>query len=205
MARAVWFVVLICIPVMFVHADVKPENIIGVWLFDEGRGDFAEDASGNGNDGEIIGAKFTDGKFGKALRFEDSGEVKIASNEKLQLGEELTMMAYFFAEALNDWHQLIAKDAEYLLRIDPPAEGGAMSAFVSIGGSWEPRASAGVPDVEVWTHFAAVYNSDDTLLRVYVNGEPKGQSARPGKPGGGNTPVTIGHWGGGSKVHRNNR
>ena len=112
--------------------------------------------------------------------------------------EELKMMSYFFAEALNDWHQLIAKDAEYLLRIDPPAEGGALSAFVSVDGSWEPRASAGVPDVEVWTHFAAVYNSDDTLLRVYVNGEPKGQSARPGKPGGGNTPVTIGHWGGGS-------
>jgi hypothetical protein len=198
MARTVWFVVLIFIPVTFAHADVDPENVIGVWLLDDDRGNTAEDSSGNGNDGQIAGAKLVDGKFGKALRFEDSGDVSIASTEKLQLGEELTMMAYFYAEALNDWHQLIAKDAEYLLRIDPPAEGGNMSAFVSIDGSWEPRASAGVPVTEVWTHFAAVYTSDDTLLRVYVNGELKGQSARPGKPGAGGAPVTIGHWGGSS-------
>lgn len=198
MTRTVWFVILFCIPAMFVHANVDPENIIGVWLLDDDSGNIAEDLSGNGNDGEIMGAKLVDGKFGKGLHFEDSGDVRIISNEKLQLGDELTIMAYFYAEELNDWHQLIAKDAEYLLRIDPPAEGGAMSAFVSIAGSWEPRASAGVPEVEVWTHFAAAYSSDDSTLRVYVNGEPSGQSARPGKPGPGAAAVNIGNWNGGN-------
>ena len=106
-------------------------------------------------------------------------------------------MAYFYAKALDDWHQMIAKDTEYLLRIDPPGEGGNMSAFVNQGG-WEPRASGGVPEVEVWTHFAAVYDGGEGTLKVYVNGEFAGQSARAGKPNPGNAAVNLGNWNGGS-------
>ena len=51
-------------------ADIDPESITGMWLFDEGKGGVATDASENGNDGEIHGAKWVDGKFGKALEFD---------------------------------------------------------------------------------------------------------------------------------------
>ena len=37
-------------------AKINPESIVGIWLFDEGKGDAAADSSGNGNDGEINGA-----------------------------------------------------------------------------------------------------------------------------------------------------
>ena len=50
-------------------AKIDPANIMGMWLFDEGKGGTAIDASKQGNDGEIHGAKWVDGKFGKALEF----------------------------------------------------------------------------------------------------------------------------------------
>ena len=34
-------------------AQIDPETLVGAWLFDENKGDIAEDASGNGNDGTL--------------------------------------------------------------------------------------------------------------------------------------------------------
>ena len=198
MLRLAWAVVFIFILAMAAHAEVNPEEIAGVWLLDEDNGDVAEDSSGNEHHGQIQTATWTDGKFGSALLFERSGAVEIVSTEKLQLGDEFTMMAYFNAEELDDWHQIIAKDSEYLLRIDPPSEGGKMSSFVNLDGGWEPRASANVPTTDTWTHFAAVYSSDDSTLKVYVNGVSSGQSTHAGKPNPGSSPVTFGHRNGGS-------
>ena len=181
-------------------AQVDPETAVGVWLFDEGGGNETKDVSGNDHDGEINGAKWTDGKFGKALEFDGGQWVSIESTPELQAGEELTMMAWFFATDIGDWRQLIAKSDEYLLRIDPPQEGNRMSAFVKPGGSWEPRASAGVPDEDTWIHFAATYDSNakNEQLVVYVNGEQAGVSTRPGDIAVTGNAVEIGRWGGGS-------
>jgi len=133
--RLTWVLIFLFVPVLFASSAVKPENFVGVWLFDEGKGDIIDDSSGNGHEGKMQAAKWTDGKFGKALLFEGAGEVKINSTEKLNLGDKFTMMAYFYANATVDWHQIIAKNNEYLLRIDPPGEGKNMSAFVFIAGS----------------------------------------------------------------------
>ncbi|MXV72746.1 LamG domain-containing protein [Candidatus Poribacteria bacterium] len=181
-------------------AEVDPETAVGVWLFDEGAGNETKDASGNDHDGTINGAKWKDGKFGKALEFDGGQWVSIESTPELQVGEELTMMAWFFATDIGDWRQLIAKSDEYLLRIDPPQEGNRMSSFVKPGGSWEPRASANVPDEDTWIHFAATYDSNakNEHLVVYVNGERAGVSTRPGDIAVTANAVEIGRWGGGS-------
>ncbi|MBD3181171.1 hypothetical protein GF312_02695 [Candidatus Poribacteria bacterium] len=191
--------VMLFISYSVAYSAIDPESIAGVWLFEEGRGDEVEDFSGNEHHGQIMGAKYVEGKFGQCLSFEGNGQVSIESTEKLNLGDELTIMAYFNAEAFSDWHQIIAKDGEYLLRIDTPAEGTKMSAFVNLNGGWEPRASAFVPEEDTWYHFAAVYNSGDNKLLVYVDGVLSGQSGRDGKPNPTGTPVTLGTWNGGSK------
>ena len=198
MKKVACLIFFIFVPVFMAHAAVNPENIVGIWLFDEGNGDIAEDSSGNEHEGQIIGGKYEDGKFGQALQFEGNGEVKVMSTEKLNIGDEFTMMAYLNPEALTTHHQMIAKNAEYLLRIDTPGEGGKMSAFIGLGG-WEPRASAGVPEEDTWTHFAAVFNAGDRLLHVYVNGVHIGQSGRDGKTTPGGDPLTFGTWNGGSR------
>lgn len=64
---------------------------VGYWSFDEGKGDIVKDISGNKNDGEIVGAEWVDGKFGKALKFNgDDAYIEIPS-ETIGTGEQLTI------------------------------------------------------------------------------------------------------------------
>jgi len=181
-------------------AKIDPETAVGVWLMDEGKGKTTADSSGKGHEGEINDAEWDVGKFGQALEFKGSQWVEISSTPELQVGDQLTMMAWFFAKDISDWRQLIAKSNEYLLRIDPPQEGNRMSAFVQPGGNWEPRASANVPELDTWIHFAATYDSkaNNNHLKVYVNGVESGSSTRPGKIALTTNPVEIGKWGGGN-------
>lgn len=173
---------------------IDPASIVGLWLFDETEVALARDSSGRAHDGEITGAKRATGKFGKALEFDGDDFVTVPDAEDLRLGDRFTMQAWFFARDIGSWRQLIAKDNEYLLRIDPPSEGNNMSAFVRVGGSWEPRASAFVPSLETWTHFAATYDGDQLI--VYVDGALSGQSSRPGNIQQTSNPVEFGRWGG---------
>jgi hypothetical protein len=182
---------------------IELDTIVGAWLMDEGAGDTVKDSSKYGHDGQINGgAKWVDGKFGEALEFKGAQWVSIPSTPELQIGDQLTMMAWFFAKDISTWRQLIAKSDEYLLRIDPPQEGNRMSAFVKAQGNWEPRASAFVPKKEEWIHFAATYDAkpkeNANHLKVYVNGVQSGSSTRPGKVAPTVNPVEIGRWGGGS-------
>lgn len=180
-------------------AKIDPDTAVGVWLFDEGAGNNVEDSSGKGNDGTINGAKWKDGKFGDGLEFDGNDWVSIDSTADLQLGDKHTMMAWFFATDISQHRMLISKNAEYLLRIDVPGEGNKMSTFVNIGG-WEPRASAGVPKTDTWTHIAATYEraANNDQLVIYVNGDRAASSTRPGNGVGNADPVAIGRWNDGS-------
>ena len=201
MKRAIQIVsllVFILVPALVSYGAVALKDAVGVWLLDEGSGTVAKDSSGNNNEGKIEVAKWTDGKIGKALLFDGDGSVTVQSTDKLNMGSQFTMMAYFNARALNDWHVIIAKNNQYLLRIDNPAEGNKMSSFINLNGAWEPRASAVVPELNKWIHYAAVYDSGIKKLRVYVNGALGGESDRDGKPTPNTDPVTFGHWNNGS-------
>jgi len=184
--------VLFCVNIAV--SEIVTSQIAGLWLFDGTDVNVAIDYSGNGNDGKIKSAQRANGKFGTALDFNGDGYVSIPDSSDLQLSDKFTMQAWFFARDIGNWRQLIAKDNEYLLRIDPPQEENKMSAFISVGG-WEPRVSAGVPPLETWTHFSATY--DGEKIRIYVDGVPIGEIAKPGNIKTTHNPVEIGRWGGG--------
>ena len=54
------------------YANFSSKNIMGMWLLDEGQGETVKDSSGNGNNGKVVGATWTDGKFGRGLEFNDN-------------------------------------------------------------------------------------------------------------------------------------
>ena len=54
-------------------AEIDPETITGLWLFDEGAGKVAIDSSGSGLDADITKPEWVDGPFGKALEFDGGG------------------------------------------------------------------------------------------------------------------------------------
>jgi len=64
------------------------DGVVGSWHFDEGSGTIAYDYSGNGNDGTIYGATWTnDGKFGSALNFDGSDDyVDCGNDDSLNFG-----------------------------------------------------------------------------------------------------------------------
>jgi len=68
----IWISFLI-ISLMFAgqsYAKIDTKTVIGVWLFDEGGGEVAQDSSINGNDGTLNGPEWTNvSKFGGALEF----------------------------------------------------------------------------------------------------------------------------------------
>ncbi|MFQ6031464.1 MAG: hypothetical protein ACE5K2_00965 [Candidatus Zixiibacteriota bacterium] len=59
------------------YAKIDPKSIVGIWLFDEGKGDTVRDSSFNGNDGKIFGAKWVEGKKDKGLEFDGVSHVRI--------------------------------------------------------------------------------------------------------------------------------
>jgi len=61
------------------------ENTVGYWRFEEGSGNIAWDLSGNGNDGAIIGAEWTDGRINNGLIYEKESDcVEIADENLLE-------------------------------------------------------------------------------------------------------------------------
>lgn len=85
------------------EAVIEPENIAGMWLFDDGGGDVAEDSSGNGNDGTLTnGAEWDTGKFGDGVAFDGlSAYVNAGNGPSLDITEEITIMAWVQFDALD--------------------------------------------------------------------------------------------------------
>ena len=77
---------LILMPFGATALDLKDDELLLYLSLNEGKGDAIEDLSPQGNDAELVGkANWVDGKFEKALEFEQAGEVKapyIELNEK---------------------------------------------------------------------------------------------------------------------------
>lgn len=93
---------LIGVAIMFVagvltgssYAQIDPETIAGMWLFEEDNGNKAEDSSGNENVGTINGRPDrVDGKFGEALEFEAAGQqVALPNKQFFTKGEQTFVM-----------------------------------------------------------------------------------------------------------------
>ncbi|MCE2415537.1 LamG domain-containing protein [Candidatus Poribacteria bacterium] len=92
------FVVVFLLAALPSFAKIDPDTIMGMWLFDEGKGNVATDSSEHGNDGEIHGAKWVDGKFGKALEFDGASnwvEVPHSDTVGFKAGVSFTIICHF--------------------------------------------------------------------------------------------------------------
>ena len=67
-------IMVISLMVAGISSAVPFKNCVGMWLFDENKGDVVKDSSLKGNDGKITGEekswKFVEGKFGNAVEFD---------------------------------------------------------------------------------------------------------------------------------------
>jgi hypothetical protein len=91
------YIGLIAISLMFatqISARVDPKLAVGIWLFNEGKGDVAKDIAGNANDGALkTGPKWVDGKFGKGLEFDGkSAYVEVAKSDNLDITDLISQI-----------------------------------------------------------------------------------------------------------------
>ena len=150
--------------------DVIPDLITGLVASYPFDGD-TNDASGNGNDGTLNGASWTNGKSGSALSFNGSSdEVNIPHSDSLNIQGDFTIEAWIKTQSPVQQGFIFWK---YRKSTPYPGYGFLFNADGTIRTltgdvTWDYSTSK-VP-VDTWTH-VAVTLSGNTLTH-YINGNP---------------------------------
>ncbi len=164
----------------FSYAKIDSKSIMGMWLLDEGSGETARDSSGNKNDGKIVGAKWVNGKFGKALEFNGSSHVEIPASKTTD--DCLNGFTYLIwvmptANPPNANTRIIERDWHNpTIQIGPSDFYGSIAvnsdqANTNVrGGKWS---------LKEWSFVALTY--DGSVISLYVDGEMV-KDLKVGKP-----------------------
>ena len=155
---------------------VCEQNGLVLYLpFDEGEGDVAEDLSGNGNDGVLVGGpEWVDGKFGKALEFDGADDLVNCGNaNSLDAPQAITMEAWINPyEIHKSWIRIIQKcnvggtRNSWCLIFSGSSQKLAMEIWDN-GTLRDLKAASDAP-LNGWTHVACTY--DGLAAKIYING-----------------------------------
>jgi hypothetical protein len=148
-------------------------GLVAAYSFDEGGGSTASDASGNGNQGTVLGAAWTSsGKHGSALVFNgfQTNWVTVDDSPSLDFTNAMTLEAWVYTEAFtSDWGTILMKeglsDFAYMLQLDPEHQ--LNTYILDPSGLSGVAAPAEIP-INSWHHVAGTF--DGTVLCLYVDG-----------------------------------
>ena len=158
-------------------AQTLPSGAVGVWRMDENTGTVTADASGNGNNGTLLGATWTTGVIGSGLHFDGSGYVNIPDDATLRPGL-FTMSAWVrnsgpvtsdqviagksaFATALNEQYVL------YLNSSGVPSIGIKRISSCTVAVGWYNVTGTTPVDDGEWHHIVSTW--DGSEIRIYVD------------------------------------
>ena len=185
--------------VELVVTSVRPgENLVGHWPFDEGRGTIAQDASGNGNHGEVTGCRWVPGRKGSALAFGGGVAPEVGAGlggdpnvqdlvvvphaPSLDLPEEVTVA--FWLKLTGDtgtWQFPVTKfrsntRRNYGIYVRPADFAAAFSTSFVVS-EWPHLDVGSTPDLHdgQWHHLAGTYALREGEVVVYVDGKLTGQ------------------------------
>jgi hypothetical protein len=164
-------------------------DLVAHWRLDETSGTIAHDSSGNGHHGTITGdPKWGAGKIGGALEFDGSGDV-VELGAFDVVGPGITLAGWLKPDgfAINDGRVLTKADEwgenDHWWMLSTIAEAGEIRLRFRLkttdGQSTTTLiASSGVVEVGEWQHAAATW--DGTTMRLFLNGEEVGSTAKGG-------------------------
>ncbi|MCC6729943.1 MAG: glycoside hydrolase family 99-like domain-containing protein [Chthonomonadales bacterium] len=141
----------------------------------------------------VEGAQSCPGHSGAGIRLDGTGGLTVPGAPHAGGGFALECWVRF--ERIGESMCIAAREGEYLLRVDPGAEGGNISFFVNAGGSLEPRVRGPVARPGVWYHLAASW--DGVGASLWVNGRQH-RAARSGAIPASDAPARVGapsQWG----------
>lgn len=176
--------VLVCfsfflVSVLFVSttaAAIDPANVVGLWLFDEGNGKVATDASENGLDGEFEGGpKWVDGKFGDGLELDGAGaHVVIPAHANPTDAITVSIWVKSHTDTWNQHGWMVEKRNAYI--IHPNQGGQTVSWPICNGGCWNKPGGwrdgeVGPKDITEWHMYTTTYDSDSGEWYIYIDGK----------------------------------
>lgn len=171
--RQAWILALGASLLMAVVARAVDTSLVLYLPFDEGSGAKANDKSGNGNDGALAGgAKWVDGKMGKALQFDGTGMVTVKHNANLEPDTEVTVMAWVNIDKAGAGELMIvskgqwaANDMPYELSVVP----GKSMFWQFFDNAGHDECQAKTPAGGEWHHIAGTYDGKEFAL--FVDGD----------------------------------
>ncbi len=182
------------------YPDIDIKDVVGLWFFDEGKGNVVNDSSGNGNHGRFNGSPqwVKEGVFGGALNCGRQGHVLIPDSDSLDLAEAWTLTTWVkINPPMERWQHVINKrfDVEdnYAIRLQ---DIGKWEVYINNGG-WVRLGDPSPAKGEEWVHLAATYNGRDTLT-LFVDGEQVATRAGVGPPPVNDIDLRLGSYSGNS-------
>lgn len=162
------------------------EHLVGGWLFDEGAGNVAYDASPRNNHANLVNTEWTAGKYGTGIRMlpDDVNKtyIEIATTDGLSPANQISIVAWVYADSTNGNYRIIQagqygndniSDSHYRFLF----ESGKLK--FQAGEDVNPRLveiplDKAMPDGSAfptgeWVHLAGVYNGKE--LRIHINGQ----------------------------------
>jgi len=144
---------------------------------DEGEGNIAKDTSGNGNDGIIYGAFWTEGKLGKAIKTVNAGDrVETPGFEKLPN----TSLEFWYMPLVTNPTDVITlvSDREgledYFILVYHLANTMQIRAHIRTTTGTFMLDSSTLLEKDKWHHIVETYDTSE--IRLYINGEEDANS-----------------------------
>ena len=182
---------MVCVSLMVIclvftaqsFAEIAPQTIAGLWLFDESTGNVAKDSSDNGNDGKLMnGPKRVEGKFGKALEFDNEGACVDCGNDKSLDVNSFTLAVWVFPTVIDaSTHEMIGgkgwsgTERSYYLSI---LEEKAFLSFRDSGNTAQADVKGNTSlEKSTWYHIAGTHDRKAKKAAIYVNGVKEAEKA----------------------------
>ena len=187
---------VVVVSLMFVgisNAKIDKKAIMGMWLFDEGKGDAAKDSSENGNDGKLTGdPQWVEGKFGgDALEFNGDDFVDYGMQE-YEFGGAITVV-FWLKHIGGDYRGVINNgywdDCSWEIRFGREDAGTRLGTRINTD-KGDVRLSIH-PSADEWHHIALVY--DGKKVQFYLDGSAEQEGDLTGEIKIVATPVVMGH------------
>jgi len=169
-------------------------NLVAHWKFDDGSGTTAQDSSGNGYDGTLLGGpKWVSGQIGGALEFDGTDDyVELPIGSLISSLTSSTFATWVdFSNEGGAWQRILDFGTGMTVNMFlTPRIGtnGAMRFAITIGGSGdEDQTTAPATLPSGWHLVVLTINADENIHSLYLDGELAAQNTTAR-----HTPSTLG-------------
>ncbi len=179
-------------------------DLVGHWKLDDGSGTVAADSSGNGYDGTITDAEWTEGVHGGALNFDALGQIDVPSESWATIDKQLTVAFWVYGDpALQPMSQTNfaafqdpSNNEARLFSCHVPWGNSTVyfdTGGTSTSGGYDRISKSATPDEfsGQWNHWTFTKDADAGEMKIYHNSVLWHSGTGMNRPMAGVTGVTI--------------